>query len=313
MVTITNDTDREFRDVIRDIATEKQKTQKVVELRINAPSNNETMVLCAWQQYDVEKDYPSFSSADLRTWFYDQEGYNKLKWRLSHDSIYVKGPNFKSEWENSHCGEYVCPELQFSDFENKVYDYFKANDLKLFTFYKHQWSYLRVDQALLINFFKFIGSKEDIIAAWCDVERYIVYFKDCPEDAKAAKEKLYNYAKEFKLLEHFKNVFLKDGEPCDDLAKTLEFTIKPASINPKKKLEEIFKQGVLKDQNNVLIEPGDVIAYPRGGDHNYYCLDYGIVKGNTKDFIVMTNDLKARCNKVMVIKTNNKDKKLPWE
>ena len=78
MVTITNDTDREFRDVIRDIATEKQKTQKVVELKINAPGNNETMVLCAWQKYDKETDYPSFSSADIRTWFYDQEGYINL-------------------------------------------------------------------------------------------------------------------------------------------------------------------------------------------------------------------------------------------
>ena len=76
MVTITNGTDRKFRDVIRDIATEKQKTQKVVELRIDAPRNNETMVLCAWQQGDRETDYPSFSSADIRTWFYDQEGYN---------------------------------------------------------------------------------------------------------------------------------------------------------------------------------------------------------------------------------------------
>jgi hypothetical protein len=27
----------------------------------------------------------------------------------------------------------------------------------------------------------------------------------------------------------------------------------------------------------------------------------------------MTNGLKARCDKVMVIKTNNKDKKLPWD
>lgn len=47
--------------------------------------------------------------------------------------------------------------------------------------------------------------------------------------------------------------------------------------------------------------------------YNYYCLYYGKVIANTAKMVIIEDDQKARCDKVMVIKTNNPNKKLPWD
>lgn len=262
---------------------------------------------------------------------------------------------FEDRFEDGSRGTYFPPKpILFSEFENRVISYFKENKLKLGGFssdeekhnfdhwleefcttdgiceprengyrfnaadypFSHDDKYLRVDHAIMINFMDFIGKKEDVIVAnyGDSLDKYRIYFLNCPEDGKTAKAKFYEYAKEFKLFEHFKQIFDPHNE-VEDVVEYFGIAVKPVSIAPAKKLEEKAEQGNLLDQNGIAIEPGDIIAYPRGGDHNYYCLHYGKVKGNTAQMVVMDDEYEsqARHDKVMVIKTNNKNKKLPWE
>ena len=93
----------------------------------------------------------------------------------------------------------------------------------------------------------------------------------------------------------------------------LGISIGTENHTPSKSSASNVQQGILKDQNDIPIEIGDIIAYPRGGDHNFYCLNYGKVIANTAKMVIMEDDQKARCDKVMVIKTNNPNKKLPWD
>lgn len=283
-----------------------------------------------------------------------EEDVAKLHWEELDRSIHVKDPDyFEDRFEDGSRGTYFPPKpILFSEFENKVISYFKENKLKLGGFssdeekhnfdhwleefcttdgiceprengyrfnaadypFSHDDKYLRVDHAIMINFMDFIGKKEDIIVAnyGDSLDKYRIYFLNCPEDGKTAKAKFYEYAKEFKLFEHFKQIFAPE---VDDVVEYFGIAVKPVSIAPGKKLEEKAEQGTLLDQNGIVIEPGDIIAYPRGGDHNYYCLHYGKVKGNTAQMVVMDDEYEsqARHDKVMVIKTNNKNKKLPWE
>lgn len=335
----------DFNKEMRSIATEKQARQSVVEVKILAPFNHTTKVITHNRTEGHWSEY-------LSNWCFSQKEYDNLRWVELDRSIHIKNPEyFERHWDQVHNGKWPPPsEVEYSDFEKQMQKYFKENNLKIAKFssvderhyfvnwiedfctdkdtgevrpranlyalnaedypFSYDADYFRVDEAIMINFFNYISKNEDIIACQYDSKegKYRIHFESSPDDWKKARDKLYNYAKDFKLIEHFKNTLFKDEDVMWEGLET-----KSVSIAPSKTLEEKAEQNSLKDKNGITIETGDVIAYPRGGDHNYYCLCYGKVKGNTKEFVVMEDDQKARCDKVMVIKTSNKNKKLPWE
>ena len=66
------------------------------------------------------------------------------------------------------------------------------------------------------------------------------------------------------------------------------------------------------DSKGVLIELGDTVVYPRGGDHNFYWCDFAKVVRFTKEYMEFENGQKAMCRKCIVVKTNS-EKKLSFE
>ena len=177
--------------------------------------------------------------------------------------------------------------------------------------------YVNVCNAIMANFFDFLKTKDVNIFACedCGDESgsYKICFEDFDGPPAKAKVLFEAYAEEFGLYRHFLNVFFDETEPIEKAPVLLGTKITTISHTPSKGAAGKVQQGILKDQNDILIEIGDIIAYPRGGDHNFYCLNYGKVVANTNKMVIMEDDQKARCDKVMVIKTNNPNKKLPWD
>lgn len=179
--------------------------------------------------------------------------------------------------------------------------------------------YINVCNAIMANFFDFLQTKDvNIFACEDSVEdsqlgAYKICFEDFEGTPAQLKELFNAYAEEFGLYRHFLNIFFDEDEPIEVAKEMLGISIGTENHTPSKSSASNVQQGVLKDQNDIPIEIGDIIAYPRGGDHNYYCLYYGKVIANTAKMVIMEDDQKARCDKVMVIKTNNPNKKLPWD
>jgi len=181
--------------------------------------------------------------------------------------------------------------------------------------------YAKITSSLMANFLNYLNDKDINISA-CEFKDYdapklTTSFKICFEDFDGppakAKELFEAYAEEFGLYRHLINIYFDETEPIEKAPALLGIKIKVSSHTPSKSSSALVPQGTLLDQNGVLIEVGDVIAYPRGGDHNYYCLYYGKVVANTAKMVIMEDDSQARHDKVMVIKSKNPNKKLPWD
>lgn len=181
--------------------------------------------------------------------------------------------------------------------------------------------YAKVTSSLMANFLNYLKDKDMNVSA-CEFKDYdapelTTSFKICFEDfdgpPSKAKELFEAYAEEFGLYRHLINIYFDETEPIEKAPALLGIKIKVSNHTPSKSSAAIIPQGILLDQNGVLIEIGDIIAYPRGGDHNYYCLYYGKVAANTAQMVIMEDDSQARHDKVMVIKSKNPDKKLPWD
>lgn len=185
----------------------------------------------------------------------------------------------------------------------------------------HHVGYTNVTSSLMANFLNYLKDKDINISA-CefadyDAPEFTSSFKICFEDFDGppakAKELFEAYAEEFGLYRHLINIYFDETEPIEKAPALLGIKIRVSNHTPSKSSAALTPQGTLLDQNGVLIEVGDIIAYPRGGDHNYYCLYYGKVKANTAKMVIMENNSQARHDKVMVIKSKNPDKKLPWD
>lgn len=179
--------------------------------------------------------------------------------------------------------------------------------------------YVNVCNAIMANFFDFLKTKDVNIFACEDLSdnsqsgAYKICFEDFDGPPAKAKELFEAYAEEFGLYRHLINLFFNENEPLEKAPVLLGTKISTISHTPSKSSAGTVKQGSLLDQNGIVIEPGDVIAYPRGGDHNFYCLNYGIVEANTAKMIIMEDGQRSQHDKVMVIKPKNPNKKLPWD
>lgn len=132
-------------------------------------------------------------------------------------------------------------------------------------------------------------------------QKHVVDVRICgPENPKELMEKFIENS-------HLKEIVDAFNWHEDDMApmKVSVTTSKPRIV---KTIEEKYKQNVLKDQNGMLIEKGDVVVYPHGGDHSFYGLAHGKVEGNTKDFILLKGGKKVEARKVIVVKTSNAEK-----
>lgn len=181
--------------------------------------------------------------------------------------------------------------------------------------------YTEVTTSLMANFFNYLKDK-DINVSACgghddDTPARRLYYNICFEDFDGppakAKELFEAYAEEFGLYRHLINLYFDENEPLEKAPVLLGTKITTINHTPSKSSASVVQQGNLLDQNGIAIEPGDVIAYPRGGDHNFYCLNYGIVKANTAKMIIMEDGQRSQHDKVMVIKSKNPKKKLPWD
>ena len=85
---------------------------------------------------------------------------------------------------------------------------------------------------------------------------------------------------------------------------------KKVKSNPRKQKVECTDP--VYDQFGVLIEKGDLIAYPKGGDHNYYYVCKDEVIENTPKFVRLKGGDMTKAEKVIVIKSTNPNKKLSF-
>ena len=85
---------------------------------------------------------------------------------------------------------------------------------------------------------------------------------------------------------------------------------KKVKSNPRKQKVECTDP--VYDQFGVLIEKGDLIAYPKGGDHNYYYVCKDEVIENTPKFVRLKGGDMTKAEKVIVIKSGNPNKVLSF-
>lgn len=85
---------------------------------------------------------------------------------------------------------------------------------------------------------------------------------------------------------------------------------KKVKSNPRKQKVECTDP--VYDQFGVLIEKGDLIAYPKGGDHNYYYVCKDEVIENTPKFVRLKGGDMTKAEKVIVIKSGNPNKILSF-
>lgn len=298
---------------IIDRATERNKTQKYIRLFFKVPMKTV-------HYYKDELIYGAFTKP-------------KIDWKLkeSYEDL-VKSPTFTLE--NDYSKQWLLPENKaalFTEDEKKFHKFCEDNHLEFDIFptgsyYKKSEYFMnnihkvrRRGEVVMLNFFNALTSEYDDVLfsanetynAWDSSMKNLQFefFLYVPEWGEKTPTEIKN------LLSAELNkydVFQVLGDLYEYTLSEIEITIKNAAVR-KTTIAKCNFSKPLKDQYGVDIEKDDVVIYPHGGDHSFYGCKFGTVVKWGDSMIVLKSGTKRRHDKMVVVSSNNKNKKLGWE
>lgn len=299
---------------IIDRATERNKTQKYVRLFFKVPMRTV-------RYYKDELIYGNFTKP-------------KINWKLkeSYEDL-VKSPTFTLENDN-YSKQWLLPEdkeVLFTDDEKNFHKFCEDNHLEFDIFptgsyyekenyfYNNMHKVRSRGEVVMLNFFNTLASKYDDVLfsdneIYCSWDsnfgnlqfEFLLYIPEWGEKTPTEIQKL--LAAEFDKYNLFK--ILEDLYRCPIPA--IEITVKNAAVR-KTTIAKCDFSKPLKDQYGVEIEKGDVVIYPHGGDHSFYGCKFGTVVEWGDQMVVLKSGTKRRHDKMVVVSSSNKSKKLGWE
>ncbi len=299
---------------IIDRATERNKTQKYVRLFFKVPMRTV-------HYYKDKTIYGHFTKA-------------RIEWELKESyEDYVKSPTFSLKDDNyqKHLLRPEDKEVLFTDDEKNFHKFCEDNHLEFDIFptgsnyekenyfYNNMHKVRSRGEVVMLNFFNALASEYDdvlfsdneIYCSWnSNFENlqfeFLLYIPEWGEKTPTEIQKL--LAAEFDKYNLFK--ILEDLYRCP--LPAIEITIKNAAVR-KTTIAKCDFSKPLKDQYGVDIEKDDVVIYPHGGDHNFYGCKFGTVVEWGDSMVVLKSGTKRRHDKMVVVSSSNKNKKLGWE
>ena len=299
---------------IIDRATERNKTQKYIQLFFKVPMRTV-------RYYKNETKYGAFTQP-------------KIEWKLkeSYEDL-VKSPTFTLENDN-YSKQWLLPEnkaVLFSEDEKKFHKFCEDNHLKFDIFptgsyYKKNEYFINNlhkvrsrGEVVMLNFFNALTSEYDdvlfsaneIYNAWdSDLKNLqFEFFLYIPEWGEKTPTEIKNLLSaeinKYNLLQVLEDLY---GYTLSEI----EITVKNAAVRKTTVAKCNFSKP-LKDQYGVDIEKDDVVIYPHGGDHNFYGCKFGTVVEWGDSMVVLKSGTKRRHDKMVVVSSSNKNKKLGWE
>lgn len=299
---------------IIDRATERNKTQKYIQLFFKVPMKTV-------RYYKDELKYGAFTQP-------------KVEWKLkeSYEDL-VKSPTFTLENDN-YSKQWLLPEnkaVLFSEDEKKFHKFCEDNHLEFDIFptgsyYKKNEYFINNlhkvrsrGEVVMLNFFNALTSEYDdvlfsaneIYNAWDSSLKNLQFefFLYIPEWGEKTPTEIKNLLSaeinKYNLLQVLEDLY---GYTLSEI----EITVKNAAVRKTTVAKCDFSKP-LKDQYGVDIEKDDVVIYPHGGDHNFYGCKFGTVVEWGDSMVVLKSGTKRRHDKMVVVKSNNANKKLGWE
>lgn len=299
---------------IIDRATERNKTQKYIRLFFKVPMRTV-------RYYKDKTIYGHFTKA-------------RIDWELkeSYEDL-VKSPTFSLKDDNyqKHLLQPEDKEVLFTDDEKNFHKFCEDNHLKFDIFptgsyyekenyfYNNMHKVRSRGEVVMLNLFNALALKYDDVL-FSDNEMYcswdsnfenlqfefFLYIPEWGEKTPTEIQKL--LAAEFDKYNLFK--ILEDLYRCSIPA--IEITVKNAAVR-KTTIAKCDFSKPLKDQYGVEIEKDDVVIYPHGGDHSFYGCKFGTVVEWGDQMVVLKSGTKRRHDKMVVVSSSNKNKKLGWE
>lgn len=291
---------------ILDRATERNKTQKYVEIRVKGPKPQFVRLL---------EKFPYFE--------------NRFYWaeHIATDDK-VKMPSYPIKQIEQSYKSYISKDdnitLKFSEDEIKFHKFAEDHNLSWTIiptsegtqnpdeYFDNSWACTigRTD-LIMRNFFDFLRKTyKDILFSYDESYTYDgshifkAYIEEIAEKTESEIKNFYmDKFSEWKLWDILRELY--DGE-----SPSINIVIKKSAP---RKLKTKALTDCLKDQYGVKIEKDDIVAYPYGGSSSFYGLHFSTVVSWTDEMVSFKSGGKRRHDKIMVIQSENKNKVLAFQ
>lgn len=288
---------------ILDRATERNKTQKYVEIKVKGSRPEFVRLLEEWPFLDREFHWTEQIATDDK----------------------VKMPSYPiKRIASSYISKDKNITLEFSEDEIKFHKFAEDHNLSWTIiptnegtqnpdeYFDNSWACTigRTD-LIMRNFFDFLRKTyKDILFSYDESYTYDgshifkAYIEEIAEKTESEIKNFYmDKFSEWKLWDILRELY--DGE-----SPSIDIVIKKSAP---RKLKTRALTDCLKDQYGVKIEKDDIVAYPYGGSSSFYGLHFSTVVSWTDEMVSFKGGGKRRHDKIMVIQSKNKNKVLAFQ
>ncbi len=288
---------------ILDRATERNKTQKYVEITVKGPRPEFVRLLEKWPLFERRFSWKEHIATD-----------DKVK--MPSYPIKQIGSSYISKGEDIT--------LKFSEDEIKFHKFAEDHNLSWTIiptsertqnpdeYFNNSWECTigRTD-LVMRNFFDFLRKTyKDILFSYDESYTYDgshifkAYIEEIAEKTESEIKNFYmDRFSEWKLWDILRELY--DGE-----SPSINIVIKKSAP---RKLKTKALTDCLKDQYGVKIEKDDIVAYPYGSSSSFYGLSFSTVESWTDEMVSFKSGGRRRHDKIMVIQSKNKNKILAFQ
>lgn len=287
---------------ILDRATERNKTQKYVEIRVKGSRPEFVRLLEKWPYFEKRFYWAEHIATDDRV-------------KMPSYPIKQIAPSYIFE-DLKDCT------LEFSEEEIKFHKFAEDHNLSWTIiptnegtqnpdeYFNNSWNCTigRTD-LIMRNFFDFLRKTyKDILFSYDEsytagLHIFKAYIEEIAESTESEIKRFYmDKFSEWKLEAILRELYSE--------SPSIDIVIKKSAP---RKLKTKALTDCLKDQYGVKIEKDDIVAYPHGGSSSFYGLNFSTVVSWTDEMVSLKNGGRRRHDKIMVIQSENKNKVLAFQ